>query len=126
MVPVVKTTHMDKGRNLRKTLEKRRALRVNQTNAESWLWRHLRGQNLGFKFVRQYGAGPFILDFYCPEKKVAVEVDGGQHNTEIGKFNDDARSEYLKNYGIHVIRFWNPDVLRNIDVVLETILMELQ
>jgi very-short-patch-repair endonuclease len=69
------------------------------------------------KFFRQYSFGPYILDFYCPQKKLAVELDGGQHNQpEIIEY-DKVRSEYLKAHGIETLRFWNNDVLMNIEGV---------
>ena len=101
-------------------------MRVNQTDAEAKLWRHLRRKSFcGLKFARQYGVGPYILDFFCCRKKVAVEVDGGQHNTEDGRDYDQIRSEYLKCHDIRVIRFWNNEVLQNIEAVLETIEREM-
>lgn len=70
------------------------------------------------KFIRQYSAGPYILDFYCPDMRVAVELDGGQHNESGGKAYDAARTEYLQAHGIDVLRFWDTDVLLNIYGVL--------
>jgi len=61
------------------------------------------------------------LDFYCPSKRLCVEIDGGQHNTTDGKESDAIRSEYLAQQGIHVIRFWNNEVLRNLEGVLQRI-----
>jgi len=63
----------------------------------------------GLKFLRQYGAGPYILDFYCPERRLAIEVDGGQHADVYGQQHDAHRDRYLKELNIRVIRFWNPD-----------------
>jgi very-short-patch-repair endonuclease len=70
------------------------------------------------RFFRQYSVGPYILDFYCPSVMVAVELDGGQHNQAEGKEYDAARSEYLNFHGIEVIRYWNNDVLHELDGVL--------
>ena len=77
------------------------------------------------KFFRQYSIGPYILDFYCPSMKLAVELDGGQHNQCEGKeyvedstLRDAARSEYLKAQGIEVIRFWDHEVLLEMESVL--------
>jgi len=70
------------------------------------------------KFFRQYSIGPYILDFYCPNMKLAVELDGGQHNQCEGKEYDADRSEYLKAQGIEVMRFWNNDVLHDMESVL--------
>src|SRR5690606_8502911 len=95
-----------------------RALRRNATEAEVALWQHLRGRRLiGLKFRRQAPIERFIVDFYCPEKRLIVEVDGGQHTAE----SDQARTGRLEALGYKVIRFWNNDVLGNTLAVLETI-----
>jgi very-short-patch-repair endonuclease len=99
--------------------KRRRELRRNQTEAEKLLWAHLRNKQFyGMKFFRQYSIGPYILDFYCPRMKLAVELDGGQHNESENKEYDSVRSEYLKSQGIDVIRFWDNEVLLNRDGVL--------
>jgi len=92
--------------------QRRRELRRNQTETEKTLWAYLRKRQLyGMKFFRQYSIGPYILDFYCPTMKLAIELDGGQHNQGEKKEHDSARSEYLIAQGIDVIRFWNHEVL---------------
>jgi very-short-patch-repair endonuclease len=99
--------------------QRRRELRRNQTEAEKVLWAHLRNRQFyNMKFFRQYGIGPYILDFYCPAVKIPVELDGGQHNSCENKEYDLARSEYLKTQAINVIRFWNNEVLLDIQSVL--------
>jgi len=75
----------------------------------------------GLKFFRQYSAGPYILDFYCPERRLDIEVDGGQHGDVGAQQHDAARGSYLSELGIRVIRFWNNDVLQNIEGVGERI-----
>lgn len=101
-------------------LARRRSLRKNQTDSERKLWQSLRNKQLnGFKFFRQYSIGFYILDFYCPQRLLAIELDGGQHMDQ--KQNDDKRTIYLNQNGIHVVRFWNNDVLQNIDAVVGTI-----
>ena len=98
---------------------RRRDLRQNQTEAEKTLWSHLRYRKLyGLRFFRQYSVGPYILDFYCPKLRIAIELDGGQHTENEMRQYDEARSEYLKGQGIEVIRFWNHDVLQYTDDVL--------
>ena len=98
---------------------RRRELRRNQTDAERALWGKVRNkQFFGMKFFRQYSIGPYILDFYCPAMKLVVELDGGQHNESDKKGRDAARSEYLKSQGIDVMRFWNNEVLLDIEGVL--------
>ncbi len=70
------------------------------------------------RFFRQYSAGPYIVDFYCPTVKLAVELDGGQHNQRNNKEYDTVRSEYLKAHGIDVMRFWDNEVLLDMHSVL--------
>jgi very-short-patch-repair endonuclease len=94
-------------------------LRNNATDAERRLWRHLSRRQLnGFKFSRQMPVGPFICDFLCRERKLIVEVDGGQH-AESNR--DAARTAFLEAQGYRVIRFWNSEVLGNVDGVLHVI-----
>lgn len=102
------------------TLEnRRRDLRRNQTEAEKTLWANVRNRQFhGVKFFRQYSLGPYILDFYCPALKLAVELDGGQHLDPENREYDAGRSEYLKAHGIEVVRFWNHEVLKDINSVL--------
>lgn len=73
------------------------------------------------KFFRQYSVGPYILDFYCPQKKLAVELDGGQHNNDETRLYDEERSAYLRTHGIDTMRFWNHEVMRHADAVLSKI-----
>ena len=106
--------------------QRRRELRRNQTEAEKVLWAHLRNKQFyGMKFFRQYSIGPYILDFYCPNIKLAVELDGGQHNQCESKEYDAARSEYLKSQGIEVMRFWNHEVLLDMETVLSELGLKL-
>jgi very-short-patch-repair endonuclease len=99
--------------------DRRRELRRNQTDAEKVLWAHVRSKKfLGMKFFRQYSVGPYILDFYCPEIKLAVELDGGQHSQPENREYDNARTEYIRAHGINVMRFWNNEIMSEIDGVL--------
>ena len=96
-------------------------LRKNMTDAERILWQRLRNRQLGgFKFRRQKPIGPYIVDFVCLEKKIIVEVDGGQHALNMGA--DTIREDSLKKKGYKTLRFWNHDVLRDTNSVLERIL----
>jgi len=102
--------------------DRRRELRSNQTDAERKLWSLIRSRQIaGLRFLRQYGAGPYILDFYCPEKKLCVELDGGQHNASEHREYDKQRTEYLSSLGIKVIRFWDNEVFDNTQGVVEGI-----
>jgi len=106
---------------------RRRELRANQTNAEKKLWEFLRNKELdGFKFNRQHSIGPYILDFYCPEFRFGIELDGNQHNENESKIYDKDREKILQASNIKVIRFWNGEVENNIDKVLEKILFEIK
>lgn len=73
------------------------------------------------KFFRQYSIGPYVVDFYCPKYKLAIETDGGQHAEEEQKEYDKARTDYLKSIGVEVMRFWNHDVIQAIEEVLERV-----
>lgn len=97
-----------------KTLkDRRRDLRNNQTEAERLLWKHISKDKIfGLRFLRQYGVGPYILDFYCAKIRLAIEVDGEVHNKEERKVYDKDREIYLKTLNIEIIRFWNSDVLK--------------
>jgi len=101
-----------------------RALRRNQTDAEARLWHHLRDRRLaGCKFRRQVPLGPYFADFACAEKCLIIELDGGQHAELAAR--DAQRSAYLQQRGFTVLRFWNDQVLRETDAVLEEILRHL-
>src|SRR5262249_4657539 len=95
-------------------------LRTNMTDAERRLWYHLRAHRFdSYKFKRQIPIGPYVVDFACLGRKLIIEVDGGQH---ADNRNDIARDDYLKSEGFRVLRFWNNNVLRDTDAVLELIL----
>jgi len=104
------------------TLDHSRALRRSPTDAEKALWLELRGRRLmGFRFRRQQPIGPFIVDFYCASARLVVEVDGGGHALERKEDRDRERDRALESEGIRVLRFWNTEVLRNMEGVLEAI-----
>ncbi|MCX8086712.1 MAG: DUF559 domain-containing protein, partial [Rhodocyclaceae bacterium] len=99
-----------------------RSLRQRMTDAEALLWRLLRGRQLaGVKFRRQHPFPPYVLDFYCHEHKLVVEIDGGQHNEDAGRRHDTRRDAFLAEHGLRVLRFWNHDVLQQTEAVLEAI-----
>jgi len=99
--------------------DRRRFLRRKQTDAERAFWSKVRnGQFHGLKFFRQFSVGPYILDFYCPDQKLAVELDGGQHNQPENIAYDAERTAFLSGHGISVVRFWNHEVLQEIDAAL--------
>ena len=109
--------------NNRKYLKQRRQeLRNNMTTAEATLWKYLKERQLeGRKFRRQHSVGNYILDFYCPKEKLAVELDGMHHFTTAGYESDKERDKYLESLGIRVLRFENDEVMKAIENVLEII-----
>jgi len=99
-------------------------LRASMTDAERKLWFRIRNrQLLGFKFVRQHPVGPYIADFACREADLIVELDGSQHAES---HQDEIRTRALNAHGYDVMRFWNTDVLTNLDGVLETLAERLE
>ncbi len=87
------------------------------------LWQRLRNRQLGADFRRQHPAGGFILDFYCPAFRLAIELDGGQHAQTVSR--DVARTRWLEERGVTMLRFWNSDVTENLPGVLEVIAMKI-
>ncbi|MGO9056350.1 MAG: endonuclease domain-containing protein [Candidatus Binataceae bacterium] len=103
-----------------------RQLRREETDAERKLWAHLRTKRFEpIKFRRQLPIGDFIVDFCCKDRKLVIELDGGQHNEPAGIAKDMRRTEWLEKRGYRVMRFWNNEVLTNIDGVVEMILQAL-
>lgn len=97
---------------------KRKDLRNNSTDAERKLWQNLRKHAVGVKFRRQYSIDAYILDFYAPKLKLAIEVDGPPHFTFEGIKYDEERTKYIEGFGIKILRFTNGDVYENINGVL--------
>ena len=99
-----------------------RELRQQKTEAEVVMWELLRSRRLaGKKFRRQHLVGCYVLDFYCHEVSLAVELDGGQHNTDPARRHDSRRTKFLESRGIRVLRFWNNEVLEDLEGVVEGI-----
>lgn len=110
--------------NNRKALKvKRKSLRHSVTPQEVVLWSRLRMNQLGSKFRRQHSIGRYIIDFYCPEKKLVIEIDGSQH-LDKEKY-DKERTDYLYKLGITVLRFWDNEVNTNIEGVIMKIMTTL-
>jgi len=99
----------------------KRLLRKQEISAEKILWGRLRNKQQRFKFKRQFGIGNFIVDFYCPKLKLAIEVDGATHSTKIEIKNDLVRKKYITRFGIKVIRYTNVEIFYNIDEVVGSI-----
>jgi very-short-patch-repair endonuclease len=102
--------------------EKRRLLRKNMSKAEIIMWSRLKQkQILGYKFRRQYSVGSYVIDLYCPELKLAIEIDGTSHFMERAEYYDRNRQESIEQLGIRFLRFTNTEVYKNLDGVLEVI-----
>jgi very-short-patch-repair endonuclease len=107
-------------------LEFARKMRKEQTDAEQLLWRLFRNRNFcGYKFRRQYPIGGYILDFFCNELNLAIELDGSGHADAEQSGYDEVRTNVLNGAGIRVLRFWNHDLLNNTEAVLEEIYRQL-
>jgi very-short-patch-repair endonuclease len=107
------------------TIQQARRLRQRQTDVERILWFRLRDRRLnGWKFRRQMSLNGFVVDFCCPAGKLVIEIDGGQH---VMRADEDARrTDDLESSGYLVLRFWNNDVMQNLEGVLQTILSTLE
>ena len=101
-----------------------RSLRTNQTEAEKCLWEAIRRKRLGIEFHRQIPILDFIVDFYCHEIRLAIEVDGPVHNTQF--LEDAQRSAKIEQYGIKILRFNNDEVFEKLSVVLDVIRDEIK
>ncbi len=105
---------------------RRKSLRKEMPPAEVALWQVLRnGQANGHKFRRQYSVGQYILDFYCPSAKLAIEIDGDSHFNEAAIQSDEIRQKAIEEIGVQFLRFTNPEVYENLDGVFEKILKHL-
>jgi very-short-patch-repair endonuclease len=105
--------------------QRAKAMRREPTEAEAILWKALRARDfLGLKFRRQVAFGPFIADFYCAESKLIIEADGSQHADNVEY--DSKRTEFFTSQGIRVMRFWNNEIIQNLDGVLTIITAKLQ
>lgn len=111
--------------NIKSLYGRRKDLRNNSTREEILLWLHLKNFKLGFKFRRQHSIGGYIVDFYCPLKKLVVEIDGPQHFTKESKEYDKVRTEFLKGLNIKVIRFSNLEISNEIESVVKKIKLKL-
>jgi len=108
--------------NIKKLLPRRKELRNKSTPEEILLWLQLKNSKTGFKFRRQHSIGGYIADFYCPEKKLIVEIDGPQHFKKENREYDLVRSNYFEGLDIKVLRFTNKEVSTETQKVLRCIL----
>jgi very-short-patch-repair endonuclease len=102
---------------------RRKDLRNRSTLPEKILWRELRESRLGFKFIRQYSIDNYVVDFYCPNKRLAIEIEGKIHLKTIEY--DKYRSEYIKAFGIKILRFSNEEIYGNLKKVVCSICLSL-
>lgn len=108
--------------NLRRLKDRRQELRNKPTEAEARLWKVIQHSKLeGRKFRRQHSVSYYILDFYCPEERLAIEIDGYSHDRKDAKEYDVGRTEFLESIGIRVLRFKNYEVLKNLKGIIEEI-----
>jgi very-short-patch-repair endonuclease len=108
------------GMGVRKAVQRARELRRNPTDTERKLWHHIRDKQIeSFRFRRQRPIGKYIVDFICLEANLVIELDGGQHADQ--QQCDAERTKYLTSQGLHVLRYWNNDVMQNIEGVLKDI-----
>lgn len=109
--------------NKKEYKKRRQQLRKNMTEAEIFIWSKIKGKQLnGLKFRRQCGINNYIVDFYCPELKLAIEIDGDVHGYDSQIVSDKQRQGDIEALGIKVLRYTNSDIIRNIDSVLQDIL----
>jgi very-short-patch-repair endonuclease len=109
-----------------RALARARAMRREPTRAEALLWRELRGHGIGpFKFRRQGPIGNYIVDFCCVSRKLVVELDGDQHFERVCRY-DESRTQDLEKRGFKVLRFWNGEVIDDVDAVAQEILSALE
>lgn len=107
--------------NLLPYQERRRDLRKKQTEPEQRFWQVVRARQLGVKFRRQQGIGHYIVDFYCPELGLVIEIDGDSHFQVDAQIADKKRDKYLNSLGIQIMRFTNAEVMKNLEGVLANI-----
>lgn len=112
---------MTKHYNKKSEKEKRRTLRKGITYCEKIMWIHLRRKQLGVRFLRQYSVDHYVIDFYCPELKLAIELDGSVHDEPNQKEYDAYRQEYLEKFGISFCRIKNADIMGNANTTFERI-----
>ena len=117
------TKHFNKSNNV----ESRKFLRNHPTYTEFLMWKQLKSKRLcGYKFRRQYSVDQYIIDFYCPRLKLAIEVDGISHESERQKRYDKYRQRYIEKFDIKFIRILDEEILLDLDVVLDRIKVKIE
>ncbi len=116
---------MVKLHNIHRLTSRRRELRKNQTLGESLLWARLRYKKIGVKFRRQHSVGGYVLDFYCSERKLIIEIDGSVHHSIEAKEYDAVRDKFFEELGYTTLRFTNTQIENDPEKVLKTIINHL-
>lgn len=96
------------------------------TYTEKIVWAHIRKRQLGYRFLRQYSVDHYVIDFYCPELKLALEIDGGIHELPENKEYDEARQKYIEGFGIKFLRIKNEEILGNANKAFDKIINEIK
>ena len=112
---------MQRINNLQTLKNRRIELRKNPTKSENIIWQYLKNKGIGVKFRREHSISGYILDFYCIEKNLIIEVDGGVHNTEEAREYDEVRDKFFTDLDFKVLRFSNGEVENNIHNVIAKI-----
>jgi len=107
--------------NAHRMTSRRKSLRRKLTESEKILWHELRGKKLGVKFKRQYSLGNYVVDFYSPESKLAIELMGSIHKSEQAHIYDEGRLKYFESLGVRTVMFWNSEVEESLADVLAKI-----
>ena len=108
--------------NVKKFFKRRKELRNNCTPQETLLWSKLKNSQTGFKWRRQHSIGGYIADFYCPSKRLVIEIDGSQHFEKDGQEYDEIRTKFFEGLDIKVLRFTNAEINTNIEGVMKKIM----
>lgn len=112
--------------NKKEMKKRRRQLRVSMTYCEKLIWMYLRKRQMKERFLRQYSVDNYVIDFYCPKLKLAVEIDGDVHKLEDQKVYDKERQKYLEDFGLGFIRITNEELLANANKAFEKIENEIK
>jgi len=107
--------------NIKALKNRRRQLRKDSTEAECLLWKELRNNQIGQRFVRQFSVSGYVVDFYCPKDRLGIELEGGIHKRKSNKQYDTFREQYLKEYGVRLVKIPNEDVIGDIHEVIRRI-----
>ncbi len=111
--------------NIKVLKDRRRQLRRDSTKAENILWKELRKNQIGHRIVRQFSIAGYVIDFYCPKFRLGIELEGGIHQRKFNKIYDKYREEYLKSFGVKLIKISNEKVVKNVKEVIDRIKCEL-